>query len=276
MADSAGGTGIDWSLAGKKSSGGLGTIIHSALEMTSTQTAAKDAARRGEPDGAVFVADSQSAGHGRRDRVWRTVPGRDLTFSVVMRPEVSPRHVAMLGLAAAVAAARSLKKIDGIDASRVAIKWPNDVLVGEKKICGIICDCTGAESAIEYAVLGIGINVNGTEDELVTPDSPDRPGATSLRAETGGKYDLPSLLASVLAELDGAARLVSTVEGRRELAAVYESLCGTIGRGVRIITADGEFAGTATGITEDGAIIVSGDWGERVFYVGDVVHARRI
>ena len=265
----------DWSETAKFLSGDLTeTVIRSAPEMPSTQTAAKDAARNGEPHWTVYVTDFQSAGRGRRDRGWQSIPGRDLTFSVILRPNVEARYAQLLGHAASLAVARAVKKsLRGME-DRVSIKWPNDVLIGGRKVCGMICEISGKDAAIDYAVLGIGVNVNRTKDELPPLDSSDRPNATSLRVESGRLFELPPLLAGILTELHGTSGLIGTEEKRRLFIAEYESDCGSIGREIKIVTDDGDFTGTAVGITQDGALTVRSGDAERTFYAGDVIHAR--
>ncbi|MDR1482241.1 MAG: biotin--[acetyl-CoA-carboxylase] ligase [Synergistaceae bacterium] len=265
----------DWSETMKFLSGTLPEItINSEPEMSSTQTVAKDAARNGRPRWSVYVTDFQSAGRGRRDRSWQSVPGRDLTFSVILRPDVEAKYAQLLGLVASLSVSRTIRRISRDIADEVSIKWPNDVLIGGRKVCGIICEISGRDAAIDYAVLGIGVNVNRTLDELPRLDSPDRPNATSLLVESGRRFGLPSLLGGILTELSGMSGLITTDENRRLFIAEYEPNCGTIGKRVKIVTDDGGFEGTASGITRDGALIVRNEAEERVFYVGDVVHAR--
>ncbi|MDR3354088.1 MAG: biotin--[acetyl-CoA-carboxylase] ligase, partial [Synergistaceae bacterium] len=127
---------VDWSETRKFLSGALSeAAIHSAPEMPSTQTAAKDAARSGEPGWSVYVTDFQSAGRGRRDRGWQSIPGKDLTFSVILRPEMEAQYAQLLGLAASLAVARTIRKsLRGME-DGVSIKWPNDVLIRGRKVC---------------------------------------------------------------------------------------------------------------------------------------------
>ena len=260
----------------------LGCEIFSAPEMSSTQIPAKEAARNSAPHGAVFVTDFQSSGRGRRDRGWHSVPGRDLMFSVVLRPEIERRHAPLLNLAAALAVVRAVGRV-APDVPGVSIKWPNDVLAGEKKekkICGIICESAGSDARLDYAVVGIGVNVNRTADELPEPDSPDRPGATSLRVESarsGGDekiFDLPELLGLTLAELDSIVRMTETESGRRDLADAYAVHCGTLGKIVRVVADDGEYRGIAARVSPDGALVVRTEEGEKIFHAADVVHIR--
>ena len=251
----------------------LGRVIHAAPEMVSTQTPAKEAARAGVGHGTVFVAEHQTCGRGRRDRAWHSIPGRDLMFSVLLRPTAAMQYAPLLNLAAALAVARALGAFPEI-ADRAAIKWPNDVLIGDRKMCGIICETAGGVSGWQYAVLGIGINCNRVEAELPKLDSPDRPPSTSLRIETGRTVDLPRLLADVLTALDETSGMIACDSGRASLVAAYRARCCTLERQVRIVTDEGDFEGIGAEITPQGALVVQGASERRVFDVGDVVHAR--
>jgi BirA family biotin operon repressor/biotin-[acetyl-CoA-carboxylase] ligase len=242
--------------------------------MPSTQSAAKEAARNGAEHGEVFVTDYQNAGRGRRDRGWSSSPGIDLTFSVVLRPSVEMRYAHMLNLAAALSVKEALGKIFPGAPGAIGIKWPNDVLADGKKICGIICESSGAGERVLYAVLGIGVNVNGGREQTPPTDSPDRPNATSVFMETGRHASLPMLLADVLSELEKFHVMVESEERRNALVEIYKRNCSTIGRTVRIISDEGEYTGVAADITSDGALTLQNENGAMTFRAADVVHAR--
>ncbi|MDR1509215.1 MAG: biotin--[acetyl-CoA-carboxylase] ligase [Synergistaceae bacterium] len=257
---------IDWQSAKNFLSGErqLGAIIHSAPEMRSTQDEAKKSARAGAPCGTVFVADFQTSGRGRRDRIWNSAPGIDLAFSVVLRPDIESRHVHTLNLAAAMAVKTAL---DGFFADKkdlVKIKWPNDVMANGKKICGILCECSISDGKPDYAVLGIGVNVSGTHG----------PDATSVLMETGRRPRLPRLLGEILTELGHFSKLAETEDGRAELVEIYKINCATLGRKVKIITDDGVFAGVPAGIAIDGALLLTDGGKISAFHAADVVHVR--
>lgn len=252
---------------------GLGGTILAAAETTSTQLSAKAAARADAAHGTVAVSEHQTLGRGRRDRGWHSIPGRDLMFSVVLRPPIETRFAVLLNLAAALAVSRMLSGYAQLG-DRAAIKWPNDVLVDGKKICGIICEAAGDEKRLTYAVLGIGVNTNRSGAELPPLDSPDRPGATSLWVETGKTFDMPRLLAALLTELDGTCGMVVSEEGRMALLDAYRGHCCTLGREIRIVTDEGEYCGTGVDVSASGALIADIAGARMTFDVGDVVHAR--
>ena len=251
----------------------LGAVIKSTPETPSTQTEAKMVARARAPHGTVFVTDFQSAGRGRRDRSWSSKPGLDLTFSVILRPEIAPRFVPLLNLAAALSVCGAVRNFFA-EPRAVSIKWPNDVLARGKKICGIICETAGAAEKPDWAALGIGLNVNGTAADM-PPETPDRPTAASLFMECGRPFRLPELLGLVLTRLDELTRLAGDEQGRARLLSLYGENCSTLGSNVKVITDEGEFFGAASGIEDDGAIAVTDSEGQTVvFRAADVVHLR--
>jgi BirA family biotin operon repressor/biotin-[acetyl-CoA-carboxylase] ligase len=252
----------------------LGAAIESTPETPSTQTEAKMAARAGAPHGTVFVTDFQSAGKGRRDREWRSKPGLDLTFSVILRPETEPRFAPLLNPAAALSVCRAIRGFF-TEPRAVSIKWPNDVLARGKKICGIICETAGGPGKPDWAVLGIGLNVNGAAADMPL-GTPDRPTATSMFIECGRPFHLPELLGRVLTRLDEFTRLIADERGRARLISLYVENCSTLASSVKVITDEGEFFGVASGIEDDGAITVTDAKGRAAtFRAADVLHLRK-
>ena len=218
--------------------------VHASVE--STQTMLVREGGRGESDGRVVVADHQTAGRGRAGRGWLDVPGAMLMFSALLR-DVLPSDAASIGLAAGVAVARAV-------GDRARVKWPNDVRIDGRKVCGILGELAPAG---DYVVIGIGVNVGHAEGEL-----PDDLGATSLRIE-GISVRRDDLCIAVLRELDALL-------GRRDWLDDYRALCETIGSRVRVELSDRTFEGTATEVRNDGALVVDGN----AVVAGDVVHVR--
>jgi BirA family biotin operon repressor/biotin-[acetyl-CoA-carboxylase] ligase len=184
------------------------------------------------------------------------------------------RYAHMLNLAAALSVGEALRINFAQSPGAVGIKWPNDVLVNGKKISGIICESAGAGERTLYAVLGIGVNVNGDEQQMPPLDSPDRTNATSFFLETGRRLNLPLLLADILSELEKFHTMVESEEGRSNLVEIYKRGCVTIGKKVRIISDEGEYFGVASDITGDGAIVLENENGVMTFRAADIVHAR--
>jgi len=247
-------------------------VFHRCLcfsETESTQTALKRIAREdGSASGIAAVSDRQSAGRGRVGRTWWSGAGKDLTFSVLTRPKLRPGEVQLLNLAAGIAVSDVLRSYYNVEAK---IKWPNDVMVRDKKICGILSEASGEPDRIYFAVTGMGINVNSAMSDF--PEEL-RESAASLAAELGGHVCRPYLMSRVLGRF---AELIITMEaagGRDALLRVYRDSCSTLGREVRVICDGEEFRGTARDVTDQGALVVDTGGREVVFAAADVHHLR--
>jgi BirA family transcriptional regulator, biotin operon repressor / biotin---[acetyl-CoA-carboxylase] ligase len=216
-------------------------------EVESTQTELLAAAREGELEGAVVIAEYQGAGRGRRDRTWVSPPRAGITMSMLFRPaSISP----WVGIAVAVGAARAIQEVAEIPC---LLKWPNDLLVRGHKMGGVIAEVEG-----QAIVAGIGINVSTTKLEMPIE------GATSLALE-GALTDRETLIKSILRSIR------TTYEwDHSTLRAHYLELLETIGRHVRVEGIDETFEGLAEGIDEAGHLLVDG----RSVSVGDVIHLR--
>jgi BirA family biotin operon repressor/biotin-[acetyl-CoA-carboxylase] ligase len=227
----------------------------------STQTIAFALAAEGVPDGTAVVADTQAAGHGRRGRPWVDEPGASLLVSIVLRPRLEPARLPGLSLAAGVAVAEALTRAAGVSPR---LKWPNDVLIGGRKIAGILLESrmTGhPESGGLTAILGIGINVS---QRTFPADLAER--ATSVWVESGRLVERDALLAALLDALgDWRRRLESG--GFAPVRARWRALADTLGR---TVTVDG-VSGVAIDIDVDGALVVNDAEGRRHRMVaGDV------
>ncbi|HTX25406.1 MAG TPA: biotin--[acetyl-CoA-carboxylase] ligase [Streptosporangiaceae bacterium] len=227
----------------------------------------------GAPEGVVLAAEEQSAGRGRMGRAWVSPPCAALTFSVLLRPlPVPPARRGWITLLAGVAAASAVRAVTAVGAR---LKWPNDVLVGDAKLAGIL-----AEAAADAVVVGIGVNVSTEPDELPPPGpGPAGPlAATSLVAEGWASPDRDLLLAAVLGELEHwylAWRRAGGDPGRCGLAEQYARLCATPGRLVRVELPGGQLIeGVAAGIDPAGRLLVRVADGELPVAAGDVVHVR--
>jgi BirA family biotin operon repressor/biotin-[acetyl-CoA-carboxylase] ligase len=216
------------------------------------------------PAWSVLLTDTQTAGRGRLGRAWTAPPGTSLAVSVLLRPRIPPERYGWLSLTAGTAMARSLRAL-GVDA---AVKWPNDVLIGGRKVCGLL-----AEALPGGAVLGAGINHRLGADELPVPT------ATSLAIE-GGPTDPDALVAGWLEQLRPLVTAFEEAGGDPIASGLRDAVvasCETIGRRVRVSLPDGSaVTGTATGIDEDGRIEVAGDRirGTTAIATGDVEHLR--
>lgn len=228
----------------------------------STNATAAALAVAGEPEGLVVVTEHQTAGRGRLDRTWQTPDRAALTFSLLLRPAAPAQRWPWLPLLAGYAVARGLRAA-GVPAD---LKWPNDVLVDELKVAGILLERvdTGHGPA---AVVGIGLNVSQLAEELPVDT------ATSILRATGTEPDRTALLADLLARLWEGYGAWSV--GDEDLAAAYASACVTVGRRVRVELPRGEpLLGEATGVDEHGRLLVRGPGGPVAVSAADVVHVR--
>jgi len=244
----------------------LGHTIHRLGEVVSTQIEAARLAAEGASEGTVVTATHQSAGRGRRGRQGLAAPGQSLLMSIVLRPPIPPGLAPQLSLVAAVAVADAL----GLAGATAAIRWPNDVMVGKRKICGLLPEAvTMRDGALEHVILGIGLNVNQAEFP-----APIRELATSMRIETGVERPVDEILAAVLAALeDRYQRFVQAGVGSL-LPAWLERAQGIGGRAT---AADGR-EGIAVGLDLDGALLLRTESGETMRVVAgevtmEAVHA---
>jgi BirA family biotin operon repressor/biotin-[acetyl-CoA-carboxylase] ligase len=243
------------------------TAIEVVRQTGSTNTDLLARAASGAAEGLVLVAEEQTAGRGRLGRSWETPPGTALAFSVLLRPAAvpAPRH-GWLPLIAGISVAAATRAVSGVDAR---LKWPNDVLIGNGKLAGIL-----AEAAGEAVVIGIGVNVLTSPGEL--PAGPGGLRPTSLLA-SGAPVAREAVLTGILRALgERYARFRANPDPERSgLLAEYWDLSATIGHDVRVeFPGDASLAGRATGIDGDGRLLVSADGNEHAIAAGDVIHVR--
>jgi BirA family biotin operon repressor/biotin-[acetyl-CoA-carboxylase] ligase len=220
----------------------------------STQRVAFDLAAAGALDGTVVVADYQTAGRGRRGRVWRAGPGTSLLASIVTRPRLAPLETPRLSFVAAIAAAEA---IDGLTGATPALKWPNDVLLHGRKVAGILLESRTGASLV---VIGIGVNLSQTS----FPDDV-RDAAVSVLQATGIDVERDRMLAALLERFDHwRGRLERT--GFAPVRERWLALADTIGRTVQI---DG-VAGRAVDLAPDGALVVDDGTTRRRVVAGEL------
>ncbi len=229
----------------------VGRAVRALDTVESTQAVLARLAREGAPEGTVVTARHQTAGRGRRGRPWWDAPGQSLLMSVLLRPPIPIAQAPQLSLVAGLAVADALGPAAGVAAR---IRWPNDVLIGGRKVCGVLPETvSSADGRVGHLLLGIGINVDQSEfpDDL-------RDHATSLRLATGVSHDQGRLLAALLAALD--RRYAEWLAGGfARLREEWRRLASTLGERVRI--PDGR-EGVAVDVDGDGALLV--DAGEGV------------
>jgi BirA family transcriptional regulator, biotin operon repressor / biotin---[acetyl-CoA-carboxylase] ligase len=236
--------------------------------VSSTNSLAMELASQGCVEGTIVIADSQTTGKGRLGRSWISPPAKNLYMSIVLRPEISPRDATALTLLSAVACASAIRRNSSI---ALSIKWPNDLIIGRRKIGGILTEIKADIDRINYAVVGIGINVNMSAEEM--PDD-IKDLATSLMIERKEGISRTELAADVIMEFDRWYGLLMT-EGKKVIIDEWLAMSSTIGKLVHVATGDRSFEGVAEGIDDEGLLIVKQDDGTyRKVSAGDVTMVR--
>jgi BirA family biotin operon repressor/biotin-[acetyl-CoA-carboxylase] ligase len=223
--------------------------LHHFYKIGSTNTAAMAAAADGAPEGSVFLAEEQLAGRGRGANSWQSPRSSGIYCSVVVRPALPPSEVLVLSLAAGLAVRAAIEQVD----SRVSadLKWPNDVLIGGKKVCGILTEMNAEATRVRYIVVGVGINVNQAS-------FPKELSATSLRLATGSEWSRVEVVAALLKSLDREYRQLLEDRGAREsiLRRFAENSSWAQGKAVRIEENGSAFEGTTEGLDPRGFLQV--------------------
>lgn len=223
--------------------------------VASTNDAAMEiGAQREEPEGIVVIADSQKSGKGRLGRSWLSPPGGNLYFTLLLRPSFPPREAPLLTLMAAVAVVSAIREHTGLSA---VIKWPNDILVGDKKTGGILMEMKSDANRINLIALGIGVNVNLFPEML--PEGV-RELTTTLKLETGRNIDRVKLFGVMLSSLEHWYKILLNGD-KRALINEWLSLDSTIGRKVKVERSglseeDKIISGIAEGINDDGQLLI--------------------
>lgn len=238
----------------------------------STNNDAKRCGEEGDPHGTVVVADIQNAGKGRRGRGWQTLSGTALAFTILLRPEFPPDKASMITLVMALSVAEAVEEVlEGVEDAATTIKWPNDIVLNKKKICGMLTEMTMTPEMdeIQYIVVGAGINVNNASPEEFSEEI--RKTATSLKIETGRQVNRAGLLEKVLLRFEeNYAVFLETLDLSRLREAYQDHLQG-VGNEVRVLDPAGEYTGVSQGINDKGELIVVKENGEKVrVYAGEV------
>ena len=244
----------------------LGGEIRVFDTIDSTNEEAKRAALSGAPDGSLYVADNQSKGKGRRGRNWVSPKGKDIFFTLLLRPDLAPEDASMLTLVAALAGVNAAGRYTGAD---FQIKWPNDIIINGKKICGILTEMSLEMSEIDYVIVGIGWNLNRTEfDEDI------KSMASSVLLETGHPVNRAGFLAVFVEEF---MALYSRFLEQRDLGFCmgdYNRRLINIGREVKVIQKQEEFIYLSKGINERGELLVEDKQGNQKTILSGEVSVR--
>lgn len=231
----------------------MGKRLSAFKRIGSTNETALDLARRDAPEGTVVCAETQTRGRGRLGRVWLGVPGKSLAFSVILRPGIRTDEFAVLTLAAAAAVAEALEN----SGFRCEIRWPNDILIGGRKVCGILTEMQAEQDRMGFAVVGIGLNVHQRPADF--PES-FRSQATSLRCHRDGPLSRARLLQEILWSLEHLYEWVKKREMHRVLDA-WRARSAVLGRQVKVTQEGRTFFGEALHVDEKGGLWVRNDLG---------------
>ncbi len=238
-----------------------GFLLHRFGAVSSTNDEARRLAQQGAPDRTAVLAGSQTAGRGRYSRQWDS-PGGNLYVSFVFRPRIAPRDAGQIGYVAAVAVHDTVAEAIGGPAP-VACKWPNDVLVGGEKIAGILPESSiGADGALEWIVLGIGLNIVSAPADTLRP-------ATSLSAHRDAPPGPESTLAALGRALDGWMRRWLD-DGFGSVRAAWLARAGPIGASLRVVLPDRSIAGRFGGLDRHGGLVLDTAAGKQTVHSGEV------
>jgi BirA family transcriptional regulator, biotin operon repressor / biotin---[acetyl-CoA-carboxylase] ligase len=237
--------------------------IHHFYKIGSTNTAAMTAAAERAPEGSVYLAEEQTAGRGRGANSWQSPRSTGIYCSVILRPLLPPSEVLTLSLAAGLAVQAAIRQVD--PHISVDLKWPNDLLIGGKKACGILTEMNAEATRVRYIVAGIGINVNQTS-------FPKEINATSLRLATGSEWSRVELVGALLKSLDSEYRKLIDDPDEREsiLGRFSENSSWVLGKKVRIEENGSAFEGTTEGLDSRGFLQVRTSHGLQTVLSGTV------
>jgi len=243
----------------------IGKTLYFFPETGSTNTLAFRLAEEGASEGTVVIADCQTEGRGRMRRKWLSPPGSNLYTSIILRPEMGPALASLITITAGVAVAELLSSYcPGV----VHLKWPNDVLINGRKVCGILASAMTNGKRTKFVVLGIGLNINMKKEDM-PPDLRDF--VTSLREETGG--DLSRLFVAVkLFEQMGKFYHIFLNEGFAPIRDLWHDYSGVMNKYVEVACGEEVIGGRAAGVDETGALIlIDGDGKKRRVIAGDAL-----
>lgn len=246
----------------------IGQKIHYFAEVTSTNDVAKKLATKGAEEGTVILAETQTQGKGRLGRRWLSPKG-GIWLSVILRPKIPAKDSYQLTFMVAVAVAKTIRKMFKVNAE---IKWPNDILVNERKVCGILTETSTKGDAVDFAVIGVGVNVNV---DLTSFPRDLRGSVTSLEAEVKGEVDREGFLCVLLEELENYYGMLQQKKFGLVLDE-WKSMSTLFGAYVEVTSFEEKIMGIAVGVDWNGALEVRLEDGTvRKILSGDVVKQKR-
>lgn len=234
-------------------------------ELASSNLTAAAHGAAGAPEGLAVVADHQAAGRGRMARTWFSPPNRNLYVTLLLRPPLPPMAIPQLAIVAAIAIRRAIRELR--PDLPIAIKWPNDLLVNGRKLCGILCEMTCEGQKTSQAVVGFGVNVN-VDDAEWPPEL--RQTAVSLRSATGQTVNRAQLLATILNHFEPVYQEWLATRNLTMIRPEWQQASALDGKTVTITQFEQTITGTAQGITPEGALVLQlPDGTRKIIHAGD-------
>lgn len=236
-------------------------------EIDSTQNAAKKYIKETGSANSFFATDNQTNGYGRNARAWLSTHGKSLVFSLLLSPVLCPEKLPLANYAAGLAVKQVLLSYN----IRTELKWPNDILLNGRKLCGIFSESAALRNTRFYLITGFGLNINHNFEDF--PDE-IRDSAASLKIACGKEFCREQLAAEIVIEY---LRLVSLLEQNHEtILNIYKENCGTLGKTVKLIFDNYEIVGIAKDINPDGSIAINKNGEKLSFFAADIVHLRNV
>ena len=228
--------------------------VHFFAQIDSTNRAAKEYAARGVPSGTLVVADFQTQGRGRLDRVWQSPPGANLMFSLILRPNLETGRAFGLTMAASVSMARAVNRVTGL---QPLLKWPNDLFLQGKKLAGVLTELKASNGRIDWAVIGVGLNTSAHPPDVEAVD---------LAQKLGRPVDRFAILREFVGEMGQRTRI-----DPERLRQEWTELSWTLGRKVVVQDNGDRLSGLAKGIDEQGALLLESGGEVKRVVCGDLV-----
>lgn len=242
----------------------IGREIYYRAVLESTNKIAAFLAKKGAKEGTCVLAEKQTKGRGRQKRRWFSPYGKNLYISIILRPDLPKSKINYLPFLSCLSVSDVIKSFSDI---HVTLKWPNDVLANGKKISGTLVELSLSGKKVDFAIVGIGFNVNMEEDDM--PEDLKKV-ATSLRIETGSNYDRALICANLLISFEKYYDLLQ-VKGSSEIRSLWEEKASIRGKTVSVANEKGVFEGVCEGIDENGALLLNTKKGIERIYAGDVI-----
>ncbi|GMQ63225.1 biotin--[acetyl-CoA-carboxylase] ligase [Vallitalea maricola] len=246
----------------------IGNKIINFDKLDSTNQQAKKLALEGSKSGTVVIAEEQTAGKGRRGKMWVSPPGTGIWMSIILRPSIMPENASMLTLVAGLAVCKAVREITSLEA---AIKWPNDIVVNGKKICGLLTEMNSEIDFINFVVVGIGINVNIEKFPAELDNI-----ATSLMIEGNQSYQRKRLVKRTLEIFEDYYKKYLETEDLTKMIKEYNEHCINIGRKVTVTGRKQGITGNVKCVTNKGELIVTNQQGEDIVVTSGEVSVRGI